>query len=95
MNAVEAALDCGITLIDTASVCEYLILYYLLGVGNNVPSSDRNEESVGEALRKKGVARTDVFITSKLQPKDTLSEETAYQAAIDSLQRLQLDYFDL
>jgi 2,5-diketo-D-gluconate reductase A len=53
-----------------------------------------NEKAVGQAVRNSGVARTDLFITSKLWVQDTGYEQT--KLAIDkSLQRLQLDYLDL
>lgn len=50
-----------------------------------------NEESVGEGLRRSGVPREDVFITTKFDP--TLSDPVA--EAERSLQRLGVDYVDL
>ena len=53
-----------------------------------------NEEAVGHGLRKSGVAREQLFVTSKLWVQDTGYERT--QKAIDnSLRRLRLDYLDL
>ena len=53
-----------------------------------------NEAAVGQGLRESGVARADLFVTSKLWVQDAGFERT--RAAIDkSLQRLQLDYLDL
>ena len=53
-----------------------------------------NEEAVGHGLRKSGVAREQLFVTSKLWVQDTGYERT--QKAIDnSLRRLQLEYLDL
>jgi len=53
-----------------------------------------NEGAVGQGVKHSGVAREELFITSKLWVQDTGYERTA--AAIDkSLQRLQLDYLDL
>lgn len=53
-----------------------------------------NEGAVGQGVRHSGVAREDLFITSKLWVQDTGYDNT--KAAIDkSLQRLQLDYLDL
>jgi diketogulonate reductase-like aldo/keto reductase len=51
----------------------------------------RNEASVGEALRQSGIAREDVFITTKFYPgrRDPLKE------AARSLERLGLEYVDL
>ena len=50
-----------------------------------------NEESVGKALRDSGVAREDVFITTKFYPRD--SDPAA--AAEQSLRRLGVDQVDL
>jgi 2,5-diketo-D-gluconate reductase A len=50
-----------------------------------------NEESVGEALRRSGVPREEVFITTKFLP----SQEDAAREAAHSLGRLGLDYVDL
>lgn len=50
-----------------------------------------NEESVGQALRESGIAREDVFVTTKFFPgrEDPLAELE------QSLRRLRLDYVDL
>lgn len=57
-------------------------------------ASYMNEEAVGNGIRQSGVAREDLFVTSKLWVQDAGFERT--QVAIDkSLRRLQLDYLDL
>lgn len=57
-------------------------------------ASYMNEEAVGKGLRSSGVAREDLFVTTKLWVEDTGYQRT--QQAIDkSLRRLQLDYLDL
>jgi 2,5-diketo-D-gluconate reductase A len=57
-------------------------------------ASYMNEAAVGQGLRDSGVAREDLFVTSKLWVQDTGFERT--RAAIDnSLRRLKLDYLDL
>ncbi|MEF3353281.1 aldo/keto reductase [Paenibacillus sp. GYB006] len=53
-----------------------------------------NEESVGRAIKRSGVAREDLFITTKLWVQDTGYERTK-KAFEKSLERLQLDYLDL
>jgi 2,5-diketo-D-gluconate reductase A len=53
-----------------------------------------NEEAVGRGLRRSGVAREDLFVTSKLWVQDTGYEHTR-QAIDKSLRRLQLDDLDL
>ena len=53
-----------------------------------------NEESVGKAIKDSGVAREDLFVTSKLWNEDHGYEAT--KKALDlSLQKLGLDYLDL
>ncbi len=53
-----------------------------------------NEESVGRAIGQSGIAREDIFVTTKLWVQDT--NETAATQAIDtSLRKLGLDYLDL
>jgi diketogulonate reductase-like aldo/keto reductase len=53
-----------------------------------------NERAVGRALRKSGLPREDIFLTTKLLPPDFGYEKTA--KAIDStLQRLDTEYIDL
>jgi 2,5-diketo-D-gluconate reductase A len=53
-----------------------------------------NEEAVGRAIRRSGVARDELFITSKLWVQDT--NYTAAKAAYaTSLEKLQLDDLDL
>lgn len=57
-------------------------------------ASYMNEAAVGHGLRESGVAREELFVTSKLWVQDTGYERT--RDAIDkSLRRLQLDYLDL
>ncbi|MGJ7505436.1 aldo/keto reductase [Variovorax sp. ZT5P49] len=57
-------------------------------------ASYKNEEAVGKGLRRSGVARDDLFVTTKLWVEDAGYERTLL--AIDkSLRRLQLDYLDL
>lgn len=54
----------------------------------------RNEEAVGQAIRRSGVAREELFVTTKLWVQDA-GYEKARQAFDRSLQKLQLDYLDL
>jgi len=57
-------------------------------------ASYMNEEAVGRGLRLSGVAREELFVTSKLWVQDTGYERTR-QAIDKSLNRLRLDYLDL
>ncbi|XP_056156635.1 glyoxal reductase [Lampris incognitus] len=77
-RAVDAALATGYRAFDTAAVY-------------------RNEADLGRALRellpRYGLTRQDVFITSKLGPKD--QGVKAMEGALHSLSLLDLDYIDL
>jgi diketogulonate reductase-like aldo/keto reductase len=53
-----------------------------------------NEEAVGRGLKKGGIPREQLFITTKLWVQDA-SYEGAKRAVKNSLRRLQLDYLDL
>jgi 2,5-diketo-D-gluconate reductase A len=53
-----------------------------------------NEEAVGKAIQKSGIARHELFITTKLWVQDA-SYESAKQAFQRSLDKLRLDYLDL
>ncbi|PLS03326.1 aldo/keto reductase [Neobacillus cucumis] len=53
-----------------------------------------NEEAVGRAIKRSGVPREELFITTKLWVQDTGYERTK-KAFENSLERLQLDYLDL
>lgn len=54
----------------------------------------RNEAAVGEGIRRSGLAREEVFVTSKLWNSDQGYDKTiaAFEA---SLERLNMDYLDL
>lgn len=53
-----------------------------------------NEEGVGEGIRQSGVARGDIFLTTKLW-NDRQSHDAALKAFDESLKRLGTDYVDL
>ncbi|MEI6748721.1 MAG: aldo/keto reductase [Bacteroidota bacterium] len=57
-------------------------------------ASYMNETAVGNAIKNSGVARKDLFITTKLWVQDTGYEKTKL-AFEKSLHKLQLDYLDL
>jgi len=77
--------ECERSVVD-AIECGYRLI--------DTAASYMNEEAVGHGLRRSGVARGDLFVTTKLWVQDTGYERTRH--AIDkSLRRLQLDYLDL
>ena len=53
-----------------------------------------NEEAVGSAVKKSGIAREELFITTKLWIQSNGYEDTK-NAFENSLKKLQLDYLDL
>ena len=53
-----------------------------------------NEAAVGKAIKRSGVAREELFVTTKLWIQDA-GYESAKQAFEKSLAKLQLDYLDL
>ncbi len=57
-------------------------------------ASYMNEEAVGNAIKRSGVPREELFITTKLWIQDT-GYENAKKAFERSLNKLQLDYLDL
>jgi diketogulonate reductase-like aldo/keto reductase len=57
-------------------------------------ASYQNEAAVGRGIRRSGIPRNDIFVTSKLWIADA-SYEKAKQAYQTSLDKLGLDYLDL
>ncbi|SDC69199.1 Aldo/keto reductase [Paenibacillus sp. CF095] len=53
-----------------------------------------NEEAVGRAIKRSGIAREELFITTKLWIQDA-GYESAKRALAKSLSKLQLDYLDM
>ena len=96
-NGVEMpSLGFGVYQITDPSQCERSVLdaietgYRLI----DTAAAYGNEEAVGTAIRKSGVARKDLFITTKLWVQDA-SYEGAKKAFQTSLGKLGLDYLDL
>ena len=54
----------------------------------------RNQEAIGKAIRKSGVSRSEIFITSKIW-RDYLNYEAALEQCDQILDQLQVDYVDL
>lgn len=96
-NGVEMPiLGFGVFQISDAKECERS-MSDALGVGYRLidtAASYGNEDAVGNALRRSGVPRAELFITTKLWVSDAGYERTK-KAFERSLQKLQLDYLDL
>ena len=86
----------GVFQIPNESECEQAVIdaiktgYRLI----DTAASYQNETAVGNAIKKSGVPRNELFITTKLWASDMGYENTklAFQKSID---KLQLDYLDL
>lgn len=86
----------GVFQIPDPKECEQAVLdaietgYRLI----DTAASYMNEEAVGNAIKKSGVPREELFITTKLWVQDAGYENTL-KAFNKSLKKLQLDYLDL
>lgn len=96
-NGVEMPiLGFGVYQISDAEECERSV-YEAMRTGYRLidtAAAYGNEEAVGRAIKRSGVAREEVFVTTKLWIQDA-GYESAKQAFERSLRRLQLDYLDL
>ncbi|HAJ36960.1 MAG TPA: 2,5-diketo-D-gluconic acid reductase [Chloroflexi bacterium] len=96
-NGVEMPiLGYGVFQIPDLAECERCVLD-ALEVGYRLidtAASYGNEAAVGAAIKRSGVPREEIFVTTKLWLQDTGYEKTK-RAFERSLQRLQLDYLDL
>jgi len=85
----------GVFQITNADECEKSVIDAIhVGYRSlDTAASYLNEVSVGNAIKKSGVAREELFITTKLWVQDAGYENTkkAFQKSLD---RLQLDYLD-
>ncbi|MGQ7753266.1 aldo/keto reductase [Streptomyces sp. WC2508] len=54
-----------------------------------------NEEAVGRAVKSSGIAREDLFVTTKLWVQDAPAEDNTRRAFEASLEKLGLDHLDL
>jgi diketogulonate reductase-like aldo/keto reductase len=96
-NGVEMPLlGFGVFQMNDAEECEHSVLeairtgYRLI----DTAASYENEEAVGRAIQSSGIAREELFITTKLWVADAGYERTK-RAFERSMERLQLDYLDL
>jgi len=96
-NGVEMPLlGFGVFQVTNLEECEQSV-YEALQTGYRLidtAASYENEEAVGKAIRRSGVAREALFVTTKLWIQDA-GYGQAKKAFERSLQRLQLDYLDL
>lgn len=96
-NGVKMPLEgFGVFQVPDAAQCEQAVLD-AIAVGYRLidtAAAYMNEAAVGQAIKKCGVPREELFITTKLWVQDA-GYETAKQAFQTSLAKLGLDYLDL
>src|SRR5215203_2860102 len=96
-NGVEMPiLGFGVFQVTDAEVCERSV-YEALRTGYRLidtAAAYLNEEAVGKAIKRSGVTREELFVTTKLWIQDAGYERTK-KAFEKSLNRLQLDTLDL
>ena len=96
-NGVEIpVLGFGVFQITDPAECERCVVDAIQAGYSHIDTaaSYRNEEAVGRGIKQSGVAREELFITTKLWIQRNGFEGTM-RAFENSLKRLQLDYIDL
>lgn len=87
----------GVFQVPDPAVCEKAVLdaiasgYRLI----DTAAAYMNEEAVGNAIKKCGVLREELFITTKLWVQDMTSYDSAKKAIETSMSKLGVDYLDL
>lgn len=87
-------LGLGVWQTRAGATCEAAVLTALEAGYRHIDTASMygNEESVGAALRKSGIPREQIFVTTKLWNSDHGNPERALET---SLRKLQMDYVDL
>lgn len=86
----------GVYQISDQAECEKCVLDALSVGYRSIDTAQayRNEEAVGRAIKKSGVPREELFITTKVWISNA-GYEQAKASVEESLRKLQLDYLDL
>lgn len=86
----------GVFQVPESEVCEQAVIDALAAGYRLIDTAAAyfNEEAVGSAIKKSGIAREDLFITTKLWIQDA-GYENAKKAFQTSLDKLGLEYLDL
>ncbi len=86
----------GVYQVPNAEECENAVYEALMAGYRLIDTAAGylNEEAVGRAIKRSGVPRKELFITTKLWVQDA-GYESAKLAFAKSLNKLQLDYLDL
>ncbi|MBP9762547.1 aldo/keto reductase [Patescibacteria group bacterium] len=94
-NGLEMpALGLGVYQIPKGLQTEQAVLWALEAGYRHIDTASfyGNEADVGRAIRKSGIQREEIFVTTKLWPTDFWRAEAAFQA---SLEKLGFEYLDL
>lgn len=96
-NGVEMPMEgFGVFQVTDSAACEKAVMdaiesgYRLI----DTASSYQNEEAVGRGIRRSGVAREELFVTTKAYIQQ-MGYENTMNAFEESLEKLALDYLDL
>lgn len=86
----------GVYQIPDADECEYAVYEALMAGYRLIDTAAGylNEQAVGRAIKRSGIPREELFVTTKLWVQDA-DYESARLAFAKSLSKLQLDYLDL
>lgn len=86
----------GVYQIPDAAECERSVLDALQAGYRHIDTAAAymNEKAVGDAIRKSGISREEIFVTTKLWVQDA-GYQSAQKAFEKSMNLLQLDYLDL
>ena len=95
-GVVMPVLGLGVYQIDDASLCEQIVRDALRAGYRLIDTAAAygNEEAVGRAVKRSGVPREDIFITTKVWVQDFGYEKTK-RAVAASLEKLDMAYVDL
>lgn len=86
----------GVFQIEDLAECERVVMEALEGGYRMIDTaaSYGNEEAVGKAVKKSGIPREDIFISTKVWVQDFGYEKTR-KAVLTSLEKLDMEYVDL
>lgn len=96
-NGIEMPiLGFGVYQIEDQTLCEQCVYDAILAGYRSIDTAAAymNEEAVGRAIKRSGIAREELFITTKLWIQDA-NYEGAKKAFQKSMDRLGLNYIDL
>jgi len=97
-HAVEVPMfGLGVFLMSNPGECTAAVLHALEAGYRHIDTAMayENEEEVGEAIRRSGLSRDEIFVTTKLRRPHAVGEEETERRCRESLANLGLDHVDL